>query len=132
MPDPVSYSYALIRVVPRVERGECVNCGVILYCPEQPFLGARIMVDEARLRNLDPSLDLDLVRRHLEDVPRICNGDAAAGDIARLPLGERFHWLVAPKSAIIQTSEVHPGLCTDPERTLRRLFETLIVTPGED
>jgi len=108
---PSSFDYAVVRVVPRVERGEFINAGVIVFCLEQKFLEARIVVDEQRLRALWPELDLDLVRRHLEAIPKIASGDAAAGPIAKLGLRERFHWLVSPRSTIIQVSPVHTGLC---------------------
>jgi DUF3037 family protein len=122
-----SFDYAVIRVVPRVERGEHLNAGVILFCLEKDFLKARIEVDEPRLRALWPDTDLDLVRQHLEAIPRICNGDPDGGPIARLTLRERFHWLTAPRSTIIQVSPVHAGLCDDPERALDELFRQMVV-----
>ena len=120
---PSSFDYALIRVVPRVELEEFVNAGVVLFCPEQRFLGARVHVDESRLKALWPDIDVDLVRQHLEAFPKICAGDASAGPIASLSFRERFHWLVAPRSTLIQVSAVHSGLCEDPERELRQLFD---------
>jgi hypothetical protein len=120
-----SFDYALVRVVPRVELEEFINAGVILFCMEQRFLGARIKVDEARLKALWPELDIELVRKHLETFPRICSGDPGAGPIARLPVRERFHWLVAPRSTLIQVSAVHSGICTVPERELENLFGRL-------
>ena len=127
MPVPSSFDYAVVRVVPRVERGEFINAGVIVFCLEQKFLEARIVVDEQRLRALWPELDLDLVRRHLEAIPKIASGDAAAGPIAKLGLRERFHWLVSPRSTIIQVSPVHTGLCEhSPADALEALSRRLL------
>jgi hypothetical protein len=125
VPAPISFDYAVLRVVPRVDREEFVNAGVIVFCAEQPFLGARVHIDESRLKALWPALDVDLVRQHLEAVPRICAGDPSAGAIARLAPRERFHWLVAPRSTIIQVSPVHSGLCESPLEALERLFRQL-------
>ena len=125
MPAP-SFDYAVIRVVPRVDREEFVNAGVILFCLEKDFLQARIEVDEARLRALWPEVDVALVRQHLEAIPRICTGDPDAGPIARLSLRERFHWLVSPRSTMIQVSPVHSGLCENPERALEDLFRKMV------
>jgi hypothetical protein len=126
LPVPTSFDYAVLRVVPRVDREEFVNAGVVVFCAEQPFLGARVHIDELRLKALWPALDIDLVRQHLEAVPRICSGDPSAGPIARLTPRERFHWLVAPRSTIIQVSAVHSGLCETPSAALDRLFLQLI------
>ena len=128
MPVPSSFDYAVVRVVPRVERGEFINAGVIVFCLERRFLAARVRVDEARLKALWPEIDVELVRRHLEAIPKIAAGDPAAGPIARLSLRERFHWLVSPRSTIIQVSEVHTGLCEEEpegmvEELAKRLFE---------
>lgn len=125
MPGP-SFDYAVIRVVPRVDREEFVNAGVILFCLQKDFLAARVEVDEARLRALWPEVDVDAVRQHLEAIPRICAGDPDAGPIARLSLRERFHWLVAPRSTMIQVSPVHSGLCEEPERALDDLFRRMV------
>jgi hypothetical protein len=125
VPALTSFDYAVLRVVPRVDREEFINAGVIVYCAEQPFLGARVDFDETRLRALWPALDVELVRQHLEAVPRICSGDLSAGPIARLTPRERFHWLVAPRSTIIQVSPVHSGLCDTPADALDRLFRQL-------
>jgi hypothetical protein len=122
MPALISFDYAVIRVVPRVERGEQVNAGVILFCLQRDFLAARVEVNEPRLRALWPEIDLDLVRQHLEAIPKICAGVPDAGPIGRLSLRERFHWLVAPRSTMIQVSPVHTGLCEHPERALDELF----------
>jgi hypothetical protein len=124
---PCSFDYATIRVVPRVEREEFINAGFVVLCLEKKFLAARIHLDEARLKALWPTIDLDLVREHLEAIPRICAGDPAAGPIAKLSQRERFHWLIAPRSTMIQPSPVHTGLCesTDdlPERLARQLLD---------
>ncbi|MBS1820970.1 MAG: DUF3037 domain-containing protein [Acidobacteria bacterium] len=111
MPVPSSFDYAVVRVVPRVERGEYINAGVIVFCLERKFLEARIVVDEQRLKALWPEIDVELVRRHLDAIPKIAAGDLTAGPIAKLAQRERFHWLVSPRSTIIQVSPVHTGLC---------------------
>jgi hypothetical protein len=129
MPALSSFDYAIIRVVPRVERGERVNAGVILFCLERDFLQARVEVNETRLRELWPEIDLELVRQHLEAIPKICAGSPEAGPIARLSLRERFHWLVAPRSTMIQVSPVHAGLCDPPERALDELFGQMVRLP---
>lgn len=132
MPAHDSYDYVLVRVVPSIERGECINCGVILFCKTRKFLGALISLDAARLQGLDPRADVDEISRHLEVIPRICAGDPAAGPIACLTQSQRFHWLIAPRSAIIQTSPAHSGMCTDPQQTLHRLLKTLVARPEVD
>jgi hypothetical protein len=116
----------VIRVVPRVERQEFVNAGVILWCQEQDVLEARIELDEARVRILDPVADLDAVRRHLASISIICAGGTDSGPIGKLPKRERFDWLVAPRSTIIQTSAVHSGRCTDPGAILEHLLDTMV------
>lgn len=121
-----TYDYAVIRVVPRIEREEFINAGVILSCQKLGFLGARIALDEARLLALAPDVDLELVRRHLAAIPAICAGHAEAGPIGALPARGRFHWLTARRSSIIQTSPVHTGRCGDPEATLDRLLTKLV------
>jgi hypothetical protein len=127
VPVPSSFDYAIVRVVPRVERGEFINAGVIVFCLEHKFLEAAIRVDEARLKALWPAIDLDLVRRHLEAIPRVAAGDAAAGPIAQLSQRERFHWLVSPRSTIIQVSPVHTGLCEErPAGVLEELTKRLL------
>ena len=120
-----SFDYAVIRVVPRVEREEFVNAGVIIFCLEQNFLAARVHVNTERLKALWPELDVELIRQHLEAFPKIAAGDLSAGPIAHLSQRERFHWLVSPRSTMIQVSPVHTGICGDPERSLDRLFERL-------
>lgn len=127
-----SFEYALIRVVPRVERGECLNAGVILFCRPRRYLAARVALDRARLRALAPDLTIDeieAIARQLALIPRLAAGDKAAGLIARLPLHERWHWLVAPSSTVIQPSAVHTGLCADPDAELAELFATMVTTP---
>ena len=124
-----SFDYAIVRVTPRVERGERLNVGVILFCRAQAFLGARIALDRARLLALWPDADADAIAAHLAVIPRICEGGEHAGPIGLLSQAERFHWLVAPRSAIIQPSEAHAGLCDDPAVTLDHLFATLVLLP---
>jgi hypothetical protein len=126
MRDPVAYDYAIVRVVPRVERGECINIGVIVSCPARDYLQARIDIDATRLRSLDASLDLEAIRKHAASIPAICDGGDAAGPIGRLTQRERFHWLVAPRSTIIQISPVHTGRCADPTRLLEQLMAKLV------
>ena len=121
-----SYDYAVIRVVPRVERQEFINAGIILWCKESEFLEARVELDEERLRVLDASVDLDAVRRHLASIAIICAGGETAGPIGKLPRRERFDWLVAPRSTIIQTSAVHTGKCTDLAATMERLLAAMV------
>ena len=124
-----TYDYAIVRVVPRVERGEQINVGVILSCPDVNFLDARIELDEARLLALDPSVDLELMRTNLATIPAICRGGGDAGAIGELPQRGRFRWLVSPRSTIIQTSAVHTGRTTDPEACLEHLLEKVVRRP---
>jgi hypothetical protein len=126
VPDPCSYDYAIVRVVPCAERGEFVNAGVVLHSSERAFLKSLVHVDERRLAALWPDLDLEVVRQHLEAYPRVCAGDAEAGPIARLSRSERFHWLVAPRNTIIQVSPVHSGMSEELEVTLEELFRRLV------
>lgn len=123
------YDYALIQVVPRVERGERLNAGVVLYCRPLEILIAGVELDAARLRAFAPDVDLETVERALAVYPLVCAGDEAAGPVARLAQAERFHWLVAPRSTIIQTSDVHSGFCSDPGETLEHLMATMVRTP---
>jgi hypothetical protein len=124
-----SYDYAIVRVVPRVEREEFVNVGVIVSCPRKEFLEARIEVDESRLKALDPGIDIDAIRTHLASIPAICAGGSQGGTIGRLSRRERFDWLVAPRSTIIQTSKVHTGRCTNPATLLERLLNSMVRSP---
>ncbi len=121
MPAAASFDYALLRVVPRVERQEFINAGVVVYCPEKRYLAARIRLDTARLKALWPEADAALVEQHLEAVERICAGDPGAGPIAKLSQRERFHWLCSPRSTIIQPSPVHTGVCGETDGLLDRL-----------
>jgi hypothetical protein len=121
-----SYDYAVVRVVPRVEREEFVNVGVILSCPSQDYLEARIELDERRLIALHPGINLEAVRAHLASIPLICAGGPQAGPIGQLSRRERFHWLVAPRSTIIQVSPVHTGRCADLKGTLEHLLNTTV------
>lgn len=124
------FDYAVLRVVPRVEREEFVNAGVIVHCLERQFLQASLHIDEPRLRALWPEIDMETVRLHLDAFPRICDGDESAGPIARLTKRERFHWLVAPRSTVIQVSAVHTGLCDNPENVLQQLRREILLLPG--
>ena len=124
--EPDQFAYAILRVVPRVERGEQLNAGVVLFCRRRRFLAAKVDLDEARLAALAPDLDPAQVRAHLEALARIAAGDPAGGAVAKLDASERFGWLVAPSSTIIQPSPVHTGLCDDPEEMLDRLFSELV------
>jgi hypothetical protein len=123
---PCSYDYAIIRVVPRVDREEFINVGVIVSCPALDYLAARIELDEARLRALHPGIDLDTVRQNLESIPAICAGGPGSGPIGRLTPRERFHWLVAPRSTMIQTSSVHTGRCDQPSQVMENLLEKMV------
>jgi len=124
-----AYDYAIIRVVPRVERGEMINVGVVLSCPAVDFLEAGIDVDEPRLRALDDTLDVEAIRAHLASIPVVCRGGADAGPLGDLPQRNRFHWLVSPRSTIIQMSPVHTGRTSDPAAALRRLMDTMVRRP---
>lgn len=130
MPGKASFNYAVLRVVPRVDRQEFINVGVIVYCRERRLLAAKIHVDEVRLRALWPSLDVDTVRRHANGVVRICEGDATAGPIARLSQSQRFHWLVSPRSTVIQTSAAHTGICEEGDGLVDRIFEEMVGAAG--
>lgn len=122
-----SFDYAVIRIVPRVDREEFVNTGVILFCLEHRFLQARVEVDENRLKSFWPELDLEVVGPHVHAFQKICEGDPEAGPIALLSQRERFHWLVAPRSTIVQVSPVHTGLSDDPQTAVELLFRRLVL-----
>jgi len=121
-----AFQYAIWRVVPSVERGEAVNVGVVLFCRRRQFLGARILIDDDRLHALSPDLDVGALARHLEGMVRVAEGDPAGGAVAHLPQSERFGWLTATSSTIVQPSAIHTGLCADPPATLDRLFTRLV------
>lgn len=129
MPTPSSFDYAVVRVVPHVEREEFINVGIILFCRTQRFLEARVDLDVKRLKALAPHLDVAKVRAHLDLIPCISAGDDSP--IGQLSQAERFHWLVTPRSTTIQISPVHTGLCTDPNEALEHLMETMVRTPDE-
>lgn len=126
------YDYAIVRVVPRVERQEFINAGVIVSCQTKDFLQAHIELDERRLLAFAPDVDVQMVRENLASIPLICLGGAQAGTIGGLSQRERFHWLVAPRSTIIQTSAVHTGRCADPRAALDHLVATMVRQPGAD
>lgn len=126
MPAPSSFDYAIIRVVPRVERGEFLNAGVIVHCPTRDHLAAAVFLDTAKLKAWWPDVDAGELQEHLEVFPRIAAGEPTAGPIALLPRGERFHWLVAPRSTVVQVSSVHSGLCEDPGALLEQLMNRFV------
>lgn len=130
MPERRSFDYAVIRIVPRPEREEFVNAGVILFCLADDYLAARVHLDPERLRALWPALDPEILREHLEAIPRICAGAPGSGPIGALSRRERFHWLVAPRSTVLQVSAVHSGLCESPQAALDRLFDSLVALPA--
>lgn len=121
-----AFDYAIVRVVPRVERGEFINAGAILFCRPRRFLAARVELDHARLLALAPEADLAEIERHLEAIPMVAAGGPAAGPIGRLTQAERFHWLTAPRSTTVQPSAVHSGLCGDPAAALDHLLATMV------
>jgi len=126
MPVRDVFEYAIVRVVPRVEREEFINAGVVLFCRTRRFLDARIALDTQRLAALAPELDVTPIQEELDHIPTVCVGGEAAGPIGLLPQAERFRWLVAPRSTIVQPSPVHCGLCEDPQIELDRLVETMV------
>ena len=121
MPTPASFDYAILRVMPRVERQEFINAGVVVFCPEKRYLAARIRLNAERLKALWAEADVNLAQEHLDAIQRICDGEAAAGPIATLSLRERFHWITSPRSTIIQPSPVHTGVCDATDELLDRL-----------
>ena len=131
MRDHCLYDYAVVRVVPRVEREEFMNVGIIVSCPARDFLDARIELNEQRLHAFAPNLELQLVRQHTESIVRSCAGGSEAGPIGRLSPRERFHWLVAPRSTIIQVSPAHSGRCTAPAATLEHLLDKMVRLPKD-
>jgi hypothetical protein len=126
-----TYSYAILRVVPRVDRGEFINAGIILWCPKLTMLEAEILLDEERLKSIDPSIDMEEIRNHLSIIPAICRGEDAGGAIAKMPLAQRFGWLTATRSTVIQTSPVHMGQCEDPALIMKQLITRLVFAPGK-
>ena len=126
MPTPASFDYAILRVVPRVERQEFINAGVVVFCLEKRYLAARIRLDAARMKALWPDADAELAQEHLKAVQRICDGDPAAGPIAKLSQRERFHWIISPRSTIIQPSPVHTGVCNATDGLLDRLEQQFL------
>lgn len=130
MPERLAFEYAVIRIVPRVERAEFLNAGVVLICRSKRFLGARVALDRVRLAAFAPGLDakqIDALEQQLTLIPRIAAGETDAGPIALLDFRQRFHWLTAPSSTMVQASPAHTGLCTDPMLQLDKLFEELVV-----
>ena len=123
------FEYALLRVVPRVEREEFINAGVVLYCQDANFLDARIHLDPERLRALDPNLDPEAVRAHLAVARLVCEGGPEAGAVGLLPPVQRFGWLVAPRSTVVQPSPVHTGFTDDPEEAIERLLRVMVCVP---
>src|SRR5947209_13572445 len=117
-----SFDYAVIRVVPAVEREEFFNAGVILFCPQQRFLAARVYLDRVKLLAFGRDVDADDIERRLEGIEKICAGDPSAGPIAKLAQRSRFHWLIAPRSTSVQVSPAHSGMCEEPGSVLDRLF----------
>jgi hypothetical protein len=126
VPTEYTYDYAIVRIVPRVERGERINVGVILSCVDETFLDCRLELDPERLRLLDPALDVDSIRASLATIPLVCKGGPEAGAIGDLPPRGRFRWLVSPRSTVIQMSPVHTGRTTDPAAALDHLLETMV------
>jgi len=121
------FEYAVIRVMPRVEREEFLNIGIILYCAKQKYLKMLYVLDEHRLQAFSEYLDMDELKEHLCSLERICSADAKGGPIAKLDIPSRFRWLTATRSTVLQTSKVHPGLCADAEETTNRLFNQLVL-----
>ena len=130
MHTPSTFDYCVVRVVPRVERGEFINAGVIVSCAAAGFLQAAIELDEARLLVLDPDADLAGIGAALAAIPRICAGGRDAGPLGALSVRERFHWLVAPRSTVIQTSPVHTGRCDSPRAQLDHLMQRMVRRPS--
>jgi DUF3037 family protein len=130
VPDDHAYDYSIIRVVPRVDRGEQINVGVILSCPDADFLDARIEIDEPVLRAIDPEIDLAAVRANLDLIPAVCRGGQGAGPIGELPPRGRFRWLVSPRSTVIQPSPVHTGRTSDPAACLEHLMDRVVRRPN--
>jgi hypothetical protein len=129
VPEPSSFDYTILRVVPRVDRGERINAGVVLYCRARDFLEARVELDRHRLAAFAPDADPELIEAHLKAVLGVCAGGPPAGRIGQLSQAERFHWLTSPRSTVIQPSKVHSGVCADPAAALEHLAEALVRAP---
>jgi hypothetical protein len=129
VPARSAYEYAIVRVVPRVEREEFVNAGAIVFCVERGFLAARVELGREKILALAPDADLALIEEHLRAIPAIAAGGEGSGPIGKLSPRERFRWLVAPRSTVVQTSPVHAGLCEEPERALEDLLERMVRRP---
>lgn len=132
MPEQQLFEYAVIRIVPRVEREEFLNIGLILYCRDMQFLETMYSIDEERLRAFAGYVDMAELKKHLCAIEKISRADHTAGEIAKLDIASRFRWLTAARSTILQTSKVHPGLCNDPMETLKRLYKELVLQPADD
>lgn len=126
MPEKHLFEYAVIRVVPRVEREEFLNIGIVLFCAKQKFLQAKYLIDESRLTAFCTEIDIDELKQHLYSFERICLGEKEAGPIGQLDMASRFRWLTATRSTVVQASKVHPGFCEDAGKTLNKLFEQLV------
>jgi hypothetical protein len=126
MQEQYLFEYAVIRVVPRVEREEFINIGVIIYCPKQKFLKVKFLLNETRVGAFAGDLDIDCLKDNINSFERICNGDKLGGPIAKLDMASRFRWLTATRSTVVQSSKVHPGLCHDADATLTKMFEQLV------
>lgn len=129
MPTPTAFDYVIVQVVPRVDRDERMNAGVILFAPAAAYLGCAVELDESRLLALAPEVDLPAVNRQLDAIRAVCAGDPGAGPIAQLSISERYHWLSAPRSTVVQPSAPHTGLCADPSAALDRLFRSAVAVP---
>ena len=130
MPARDTFEYAVIRVVPRVERGEFLNAGVVLYCRQRDFLAARVKLDRPRLLALARDADAEAIEKHLASLEALCAGGPAAGPLSELSQAQRFRWMVAPRSTVVQLSPVHSGLCVEPLATLDELFQRLVLSPA--
>jgi hypothetical protein len=129
MPEPRPFAYTILRLVPRIDRGECLNVGVVVFCRQHHFLAARFELDASRLRALSPDLDIADVGPHLDAIEAVLRGDRTAGPLAALDQSDRFGWVAARSSTVIQASEVHIGITDDPAATLERLFARLVASP---
>lgn len=126
MPARLFYEYAVIRVMPRVDRGEQLNAGVVMFCLEREYLKAKVALNRERLKALSPEADAAVLQQHLDAIPLVCDGGPGAGQLAGLSMKERWHWLVAPRSAMVQLGPVHAGLCVEPDAELERLMRVMV------